>query len=83
MGGKFFPYKIIPEVYHIFEIPLTEMQIVSDLIDEKTGKLNKMFSDNCLVYSLKQFKLPKEIIDVVKIKCPNRYVNKKHLKESF
>ena len=40
-----------------------------------------MFDDNCLVYSLKQNKLPKEIINIVKIKCLNRYVIKKHLKE--
>ena len=40
-----------------------------------------MFSDKCLVYSLKQNKLPQEIIEIMKIKCLNRYVNKKHLKE--
>ena len=65
-GGKFFPYKIAPEVYGIFEIPLIEMQIVSDLIDENTGKLHKMFDDNCLLYSLKQNKLnvvfPKKLL---------------------
>ena len=53
-GEKFSHTRLHPEVYRIFEIPLTEMQIVSDLIDEKTGKLHKMFSDNCLVYALTQ-----------------------------
>lgn len=87
-GGAFFPYKFdLDKLKALYEVTedediiyplelLRNAQIVTNLKDNL-----ELFNENCLIFALKQSRLPTDIVDAIAARVRGRYISTKNLHE--